>query len=112
MVDIASIEGMFEQDESLRLKGVLDFPDKDVSDVLETHRTDIIGLPIDATYEEVRDTILEYFYTRYPVYEESMDTIVGVFYSKMFIEWSMNPEKTLGELIDRDLLYRRPVGEC
>lgn len=105
MVDIASIEGTFEQDESIRLKGVLDFPDKDVSDVLETHRTDIVGVPIEATYEEVRDTILEHFYTRYPVYEDSMDTIVGMFYSKMLIEWSMNPEMTLGELIDRDPLY-------
>ena len=62
-------------------------------------------MPLTATYEEVRDTILEYFYTRYPVYEESMDQIVGMFYSKMFIEWSMNPEKPLGELIDRDMLY-------
>ncbi|MCZ2260335.1 hemolysin family protein [Sporosarcina sp. G11-34] len=105
MVDIASIEGTFEQDETLRLKGVLDFRDKDVSDVLETHRTDVIGMPITATYEEVRDTMLEYFYTRYPVYEGSMDTIVGMFYSKMFIGWSMNPEKTLGDFIDRDMLY-------
>ena len=47
MVDIASVEGMFEQEESNRLKEVLDFPDKDVSDVLETHRTDIVGLPIE-----------------------------------------------------------------
>jgi CBS domain containing-hemolysin-like protein len=73
--------------------------------VLETHRTDIVGVPIEATYEEVRDTILEHFYTRYPVYEDSMDTIVGMFYSKMLIEWSMKPEMTLGELIDRDPLY-------
>ncbi|MFJ7934220.1 hemolysin family protein [Sporosarcina sp. NPDC096371] len=105
LVDIASVEGMFKQEESDRLKEVLDFPEKDVSDVLETHRTDIVGLPIEATYEEVRETILEYFYTRYPVYEENMDTIVGVFYSKMFIEWSMNPDKKLGELIDRNPLY-------
>ncbi|MBE1555087.1 hemolysin family protein [Sporosarcina limicola] len=105
MVDIASIEGTFEQDESIRLKGVLDFPEKDVSDVLETHRTDIVGMPIEASYEEVRDTILEHFYTRYPVYEDSMDTIVGMFYSKMLIEWSMKPEMTLGELIDREPLY-------
>ncbi|MEK5040057.1 hemolysin family protein [Sporosarcina sp. FSL K6-3457] len=105
MVDIASIEGTFKQEESDRLKEVLDFPDKDVSDVLETHRTDIVGLPIEATYEEVRETILEYFYTRYPVYEDNMDTIVGMFYSKMFIAWSMNPEKTLGELIDRNPMY-------
>ncbi len=105
MMDIASVEGMFEQEESNRLKEVLDFPDKDVSDVLETHRTDIVGLPIESTYEEVRDTILEHAYTRYPVYEENMDTILGVFYSKMFIKWSMNPEMTLGDLIDRKPLY-------
>lgn len=105
MVDIASGEGTFELDETLRIKGMLDFPDKDVSDVLETHRTDVIGLPITATYDEVRETILEYFYTRYPVYEESMDEIVGIFYSKKFIEWSLDPEKPLEEYIDRDMLY-------
>ena len=105
MVDIASTEGTFEQEESLRLKGVLDFPDKDVSDVMETHRTDVIGLPIESTYEEVRDTILEYFYTRYPIYEESIDRVVGIFYSKMLIEWSMHPEKKLAELMDEEPLF-------
>lgn len=105
MVDIASIEGTFEMDESNRLKEVLDFAEKDVSDVLETHRMDIIGLPIEATYEEVRDTILEHSYTRYPVYEDSMDTILGVFYSKMLIKWSIDPTQTLGELIDRNTFY-------
>ncbi|MBW9235017.1 hypothetical protein JQK62_22870, partial [Leptospira santarosai] len=77
MVDIASTEGTFEEEESERLKGVLDFPHKDVQDVLETHRTEIVGIPTNATYEEVRDVILEHYYTRYPVYEESMDHIVG-----------------------------------
>lgn len=105
MVDIASTEGTFEQEESQRLKGVLDFPEKDVSDVMETHRTDVIGLPIDSTYEEVRDTILEHFYTRYPIYEESIDRIVGVFYSKMLIEWSIHPEKKLSELMDDEPLF-------
>jgi len=105
MVDIASTEGTFEEEESERLKGVLDFPNKDVQDVLETHRTEIIGISIDATYEEVRDIILEHYYTRYPVYEESMDHIVGMFYSKTLIEWSMDPTKELHEIIDRDPLF-------
>ena len=105
MVDIASTEGTFHQDETLRIRGVLDFPDKDVSDVLDTHRTDVIGFPLTSSYEEVRDTILEFSYTRYPVYKEDMDTIVGIFYSKMLIGWSMETDKTLGELIDRDVLY-------
>lgn len=105
MVDLASVEGTFEYDETLRIKGMLDFPEKDVSDVLDTHRTDVIGLPIEATYDEVRDTILEYFYTRYPVYEDNMDEIVGIFYTKKFIEWTLNPERTLEDYIDRDMLY-------
>lgn len=105
MVDIASTEGTFEEDESERIKGVLDFPHKDVSDVMSTHRTDTVGIAIDSTYEEVRDLILDSSYTRYPVYEESMDNVVGLFYSKKLIEWSMNPNLTLEELMDDNPLF-------
>ena len=105
MVDIASTNGTFEEEESERIKGILDFPNKDVSDVLSTHRTEMVAIPLEATYEEVRDTILEHFYTRYPVYEEDMDTIVGMFYSKKLIEWSMYPTKKLEEIIDKDPLF-------
>ncbi len=105
MVDIASTEGTFEEEESERIKGVLDFPHKDVSDVMSTHRTDAVGIPIDSTYEEVRDLILESSYTRYPVYEESLDNIVGLFLSKKLIEWSMNPNLTLAELMDDNPLF-------
>lgn len=105
MVDIASTEGTFHEDESERLKGVLDFPHKDVEDVLETHRTEIVGIQMNSTYEEARDIILEHYYTRYPVYEESMDHIVGMFYSKTLIEWSMDPTMEMHELIDRDPLF-------
>ena len=105
MVDLATVEGTFQQEETLRIKGILDFPDKAVSDVLDTHRTDVVGLPITATFDEARNTILEYFYTRYPVYEESMDEIVGIFYSKKFIEWTLQPDRPLAEYIDRDMLY-------
>ncbi|ETP70136.1 hemolysin [Planococcus glaciei] len=105
MVDIASTEGTFEEAESERIKGVLDFPNKDVSDVMSTHRTDTVGISIESTYEEVRDLILDSSYTRYPVYEESLDNIVGLFYSKKLIEWSMNPNLTIEELMDDNPLF-------
>ena len=105
MVDVASTEGTFDESESDRLKEMLDFPDKDVSDVMGTHRTDVIGLTIDATYDEVRNTILEYSFTRYPVYEESIDNVVGMFYSKKFVEWSLVPSKKLADFIDEDPLF-------
>lgn len=105
MVDLASTDGTFEDEESERIKGMLDFPNKDVSDVLSTHRTEVVGIPMEATYEEVRDTILEHHYTRYPVYDDSLDTIVGMFYSKKFIEWSMNTSIDLDTFIDKDPLF-------
>ncbi|WKA50382.1 CNNM domain-containing protein [Planococcus liqunii] len=105
MVDIASTEGTFEEEESERIKGILDFPNKDVSDVMSTHRTDTVGIAIDSNYEEVRDLILDSSYTRYPVYEESLDNIVGLFYSKKLIEWSMNPNLTIEELMDDNPLF-------
>lgn len=105
MVDLASTDGTFEDDESERIKGMLDFPNKDVSDVLSTHRTEVVGIPMEATYEDVRDTILEHHYTRYPVYDDSLDTIVGMFYSKKFIEWSMDTSVGIDKFIDKDPLF-------
>lgn len=105
MFDIASTEGTFEEDESERIRGILDFPNKDVADVLSTHRTEVVGIPKEATYEQARDKILEHYYTRYPVYDDSLDTIVGMFYSKKLIEWSMNPSAQLDDYLDKEPLF-------
>ncbi|MEW9500952.1 hemolysin family protein [Jeotgalibacillus marinus] len=105
MVDIASTEGTFIGDESLRIKGVLDFQHKDVGDAMKTPRVDIVGMPVNFTYEEARNHVVDNPYTRYPVFKENMDNIVGVFHSKQVIEWSMNPERPFNEFIDEDPLF-------
>jgi len=50
MVDIADSEGMFKQEESHRIKGVLDFYNLNVNDVLKTPRVEIVALPFTATF--------------------------------------------------------------
>lgn len=95
MVDIADSEGTFNDAESDRIKGVIDFYNLDVKDVLKTPRVDITALPVDATFEEARDVAMQTPYTRYPVYKENMDDIMAVFHSKYLIAWSMDPEKPL-----------------
>lgn len=104
MVDIADVEGTFNQAESYRIKGVMDFYDLDVKDALKTPRVAVVGIPITSTFEEVRDLIMQNPYTRYPVYRESIDEIVAVFHSRSFVPWSLQPEKPLEEFCDTNPL--------
>jgi putative hemolysin len=104
MVDIADSEGMFKQEESHRIKGVLDFYNLNVKDVLKTPRVEIKALPLTATFEEVKDIVIENPFTRYPVYKEDIDNIVGVFHSKYLLSWSRESEKSLESFSDTDPL--------
>ena len=103
-MDLAGSDGTFRADESYRIKGVLDFYNMNVRDVMKTPRVDIVALPITATYEEVRDFAIQNRYTRYPVYDEDIDNIVGIMHTKYLLQWSVNPEMKLEEFIDKDPL--------
>ncbi len=104
LVELAGIEGTFQADESYRIKGVLDFYNLNVRDVMKTPRVDIVALPIDSTYEEVRDFAIDNRFTRYPIYDEDIDHIVGIMHTKYLLSWSVNPEKKLEEFMDDDPL--------
>ncbi|TGB02455.1 hemolysin family protein [Halobacillus salinus] len=102
MVDIADSEGTFHPVESDRIKGVLDFYNLNVKDVLKTPRVDLVALPSDAVYEDVREVALQNPFTRYPVYHDDIDDIVGVLHSKYLIAWSTEQDKPLMEFCDTD----------
>jgi len=104
MVDIADSEGTFNKAEYQRIKGVLDFYNLNVKDVLKTPRVEMIGIPKDSTFEEVRDIVLQHPYTRYPVYDRDIDDVVAIFHSKFLISWSLEPQKSLEELSYTDPL--------
>jgi len=104
MVDIADSEGTFGDEESDRIKGVLDFYNLNVKDVLNTPRVNIMALPSTATYEEVRDIVIQNPFTRYPVFKDDIDNIIAVFHSKYLIQWSTEPGKSLETYSDTDPL--------
>ncbi|RDY72729.1 DUF21 domain-containing protein [Halobacillus trueperi] len=104
MVDIADSEGTFNEAESHRIKGVLDFYNLNVKDVLKTPRVDMIAIDQEAAFEEVRDMVVQHPFTRYPVYGEDIDDIIGVFHSKYLISWAMEPEKPF-----IDYTYKDPL---
>jgi len=105
MVDIALTEGTFMRDETARIKGAIDFHSKDVRDALKTPRIEIEGIPLGASFEEVREIVLDHNYTRYPVYKDDMDNIVGVFHAKQLLHWSIHPENKLEDYTDNEPLF-------
>ncbi|GAA0490427.1 CNNM domain-containing protein [Salinibacillus aidingensis] len=106
MMDIASNEGTLENEESYRIKGVIDFYSKDVRDALKTPRMEIVGISSDSTFEETRDILLNHNHTRYPVYQDTMDNIVGVFHSKQFLGWALSEQnQTLADFTDNQPLF-------
>ncbi|MGP4060690.1 hemolysin family protein [Halobacillus sp. H74] len=104
MVDIADSEGTFNEAESHRIKGVLDFYNLNVKDVLKTPRVDMIAISEAASFEEVRDMVIQHPFTRYPVYGEDIDDIVAVFHSKYLISWAMEAGKPFVEYTYKDPL--------
>jgi len=105
MVDIGYTEGTFKNEEMYGLKGMLDFPNLDVADVLQTPRTDVEGIDKDANFEEVQEFLMQSQFSRYPVYEGDLDNIIGVFHTKFFVSWSRDPEKQVTDFSDLNPLF-------
>ena len=55
-------------------------------------RTGVVGVPIDATPQQVIDLLAEEGHTRMPVYEGDLDHIKGVLHTKDVIPLLANPE--------------------
>ncbi|MBC7642640.1 MAG: gliding motility-associated protein GldE [Flavobacterium sp.] len=69
------------QEEQKILEGIVSFGNTDTKQVMSP-RTDIFGLEIDESYEEIYPKIIQNGYSRIPVYEDSLDNIKGVLFVK------------------------------
>ena len=85
------------------LEAVFDLP-KTTAEEIMTPRTDVKGLEVGATLDEVKAFILEAGHSRIPVYENSLDTIRGILYAKDLIQFVGD-----GETFDIESLLREPL---
>jgi CBS domain containing-hemolysin-like protein len=53
-------------------------------------RVSVVGLPIEATADELREVVTEVPHTRYPVYEQDLDHILGMVHIKEVLRVLMN----------------------
>ena len=73
--------GTIEPHDADMIDAVFEFSEKTAREVM-TPRTEIIGLPVDATLEETIEIVDEGRFSRYPVFDDSIDDIVGIVLAK------------------------------
>lgn len=81
MVNVSQEEGVLETDEQEMILNIIEFNDTEVGKIM-TPRTEIVGVDINADYDEVFRTFKENQYSRIPVYQNSLDEIVGILHLK------------------------------
>jgi CBS domain containing-hemolysin-like protein len=95
--------GELDQSDRDMLAGVFDLHKKKIRDVMRP-RTEIVAVSIDATENEVRDTVRRERYSRYPVYKESLDDVVGVFLAKDYMFYDGGTPFSLASVV-REALF-------
>jgi CBS domain containing-hemolysin-like protein len=94
--------GALDESDTAMLAGVFDFHEKRARDVMRP-RTEVAGIPVDATTEEVWAILRRERYSRYPVYQDTLDDVVGVFLAKDFWLYEGN------ELFELRKFVREPL---
>jgi CBS domain containing-hemolysin-like protein len=81
MVQTSHRAGALEDAERDLLSNVFDFADLAVYQVM-VQRRDIVGVPIDASLDDLLELGVASPHSRFPVYEETLDNVVGVIHIK------------------------------
>lgn len=83
IVDEATSDGTFDEQESDLIRSAIEFNDLDVIDVF-TPRVSVCGIEDTASVEEIRQVFRETGFSRLPVYQDDIDHIVGILHEKDF----------------------------
>ena len=99
MVDLGEAKGTIESEEREWIDNVFEFGDSTVRDVM-THVSDIEAFSVDATVEEIEQTVRETGLSRYPVYNEDIHDILGILNVREFLLEQLNDHpKPLKDLL-------------
>ncbi|HTH52292.1 MAG TPA: hemolysin family protein [Pyrinomonadaceae bacterium] len=105
LMDVGEAEGIIEEEERELIETVVELSDTRAGEIM-TPRTEICGLPADATVRMARDLVIEEKYSRLPVYRESMDNIEGMIYVRdLLAAWAEGKEDEPIDNFLRDVYF-------
>ncbi len=105
LMEVGEAEGIIEEKEREMIETLVEFSDTRAGEIM-TPRTEICGIPVEATVKQARDLIIEEKYSRLPVYRETMDNIEGMIYVRDLLQsWSDGKEAQPVSEILRDAFF-------
>ncbi|MGB9893376.1 MAG: hemolysin family protein [Candidatus Saccharicenans sp.] len=104
-IDEATEEGIIEKDENELLRGVVEFGDRLVREIM-TPRTRMVAVEKETSIKEMKEVFIREKYSRIPVYKERLDNIEGMVMAKDLLEYiqEQNDDRKIDFLI-RPVLF-------
>lgn len=85
-------EGLIEDNSAILIQELLEFGELKAEEVM-IPRVKVRGIPIDAKYEDIVETVYMTTHTRYPIYQEDLDHIIGMIHIKDLLEKIVKKEE-------------------
>ncbi len=98
MIDEGTEHGLFEEAERDMISGIMLLADKPISAFM-LPRIDVISISRSASLDEIRQTLAEHPYSRYPVYDGPHRDIVGILQAKDMLNYLLS-----GKQLDTEAL--------
>lgn len=86
LADAVDMTSASSDEEQKMLSGIVNFGNTEVEEIMHS-RVDITAIELTATFEEVKQIIIESGFSRLPVYDEDLDNIKGTLYVKDLIPY-------------------------
>ncbi len=105
LMEVGEAEGIIEEKERELIETMIEFSETKAGEIM-TPRTEICGLPIEATVKQARDLIINEKYSRLPVFRDNTDNIEGILYVRDLLNaWADGKENESIENLMRDAFF-------
>jgi putative hemolysin len=81
IVERGGEQGILEAEEEQMINAVIELGERRVHEVM-VPRVSVVGIRVDASFEEAIDVVVQEGHSRIPAYEDSIDEVVGILYAK------------------------------
>ncbi len=94
IVDEGEEHGVIDEDEGDMISNIIEFGDTTAQKIM-THRTDVVAMPSNVTFQDIVTLATDEHFSRIPVYEGTLDNIIGVVHIRALIQYinKINPEE-------------------